>query len=105
MTSECFKATPARLPRSGPMRGCRAWEPGWGPRRSGRASLIVVGQDLVEHELQVVGQRRLELHLTSVAGMMKHEAAGVQEGPLEREHRPQIAGHAPAEAAVPGVAD
>ena len=37
--------------------------------------------------------------------MMKHEAARMQERPLEREHGPQIARHPPAHAAVHGVAD
>src|SRR5688572_13789632 len=73
--------------------------------RSGGASLIVFGKDLIEHELQILRQRRLECHLTSVGWMMKNEPTGVQEGPLEREQRTKIASDAPAEAAVHGVAD
>src|SRR5688572_30743100 len=92
MTSDCFKATPTRLPR-------------WGPRRSGGASLIVFGQDLIEYELQIVRQRRLEFHLTPVGRVNEGEAARVQERPVEREQRPEIARHAPAQSAVDTVPD
>src|SRR5688572_9873118 len=72
---------------------------------SGRASLIVCGENLIEHELQIVRQRRLELHLTSVGWMSKHEAACMEKRPVEREDGTQIAGHAPAESSVHRVAD
>src|SRR5688572_20261908 len=73
--------------------------------RSGGASLIVFREDLIEHELKIVRQRRLECHLTSVGWMLKDEPAGVQERPLERQQRAKIASDAPAEAAVHRVAD
>src|SRR5688572_21743118 len=72
---------------------------------SGRASLIVFGQNLVEDGLQVMRQGRLEFHFASVFRVMKGKPSRVQERPLEGEYGTQIARHASSKAAVHRIAD
>src|SRR5262249_16765954 len=60
---------------------------------------------LVEHALQIIRQRALELHAPPVSRVGKHEARGVEEGAVEMRDRAEVARHAAMDAAVERVAD
>src|SRR5580765_1917798 len=62
-------------------------------------------RQLVEHALQILGQRAHELHSPVVGGMSEHEPRGVEEGTGEMRDGAQIAGHTPMDAAVQRIAD
>ena len=60
---------------------------------------------LLEHALQVGGQRAREVQSPSVGGMRERQAGRVQERPLEVRHRPEVAWHTPMHTAVERIAD
>src|SRR5688572_21040444 len=60
---------------------------------------------VVEHALQVLGQRRDELHAAPVARMLEYEPRGVKERPGEPLHGVDVAQHASMHPAVHRVAD
>ena len=50
--------------------------------------------ELVQHLLQVLWQRRFEIHRPAVGGVRECQPRGVEERPLQPEHGPQVLRHA-----------
>src|SRR5256885_14703104 len=61
-------------------------------------------RQLVEHALQILGQRALELHPPLFGGMCERQLRGAEKWTLEVRDGAQIAGDAAVDAAVQSVA-
>src|SRR5689334_10639617 len=67
-------------------------------------SLIVFRQNLVEDRLQILRERRLELHFPPVRRMMKHQSERVKERPIQGQQRTELAHHTAPQPSISGIA-